>query len=333
MALLKSEAEWLQHFGLFHEEIETQITGSYHHNESYVGHGLTADALYTSFADYYTLLTHPLIRPGDTLVDLGAGVGKATLLARTLNLDLSVLSLEYVRERHLAGVQALERLQLPTHEMICCDLMTTPVPVADHYFIYLPTGVLLAKILAELRERAQTHSFFVWVIESHGDLIPTLMNFAPFLKLHSERIVLESHRHTPFLNIFQATTETTYQSENFPFQNEINSSPHAHLLIEDRDVGADTSYLWLASTKGISMGVRPEHLQVFYPNREFHWGQLRKVIHEAPLELTAWINARERQQKFSGLGEVRKIITAPSPTIEFSQGARLPLEVARQLLT
>ena len=81
------------------------------------------------------------------------------------------------------------------------------------------------------------------------------------------------------------------------------------------------------------MGVRPEHLQVFYPNREFHWSQIRKVIHEVSSELKEWIDARERQQNFFGLGEVRKIITSPMPVIEFSQGARLPLEVARQYLT
>lgn len=332
MALLKSEAEWLQHFGLFHEEIETKISGSYLQNESYVGHGLTADALYTSFADYYTLLTHPLVKAGDTIVDLGAGVGKGTLLARSLNLDLTVLSLEYVRERHEAGLQALKQLKLPHHEMICCDLMTTPVPAADHYFIYLPTGILLTKILAQLKQRAQNHSFLVWVIESHGDLIPTLQNFAPFLRLNPEQIKLDSHRHSPFLSVFTATTDKNYEREIFPFQNEINNSAASHLLIEDCDVGSQAPYFWLANIEGISMGVRPEHLQVFYPNREFHWQQIREVLHKLPTDLTRWVTARQLQQNFSGLGEVRKIITAPRPMIEFSQGTRLPLEVAGQLL-
>lgn len=336
MALLRenfNEVEWHRYFGLCHQRIESSISQTYPSTDSYVGHGLTQEALYTQFSDYLKMFKHPLVKAGQTFVDVGAGLGKGTLLCQALELDLKVLSLEYVWERHRAGKDALKRLNLNSEDMMHVDLMIKPLPQAQHYFIYLPTGPLLSHIIEQLKVMAQTQDFHVWVIESHGDLIPTLKKFAPHLELLSEEIPLDSERHCNKLTIFKSSQRQAYEHEDFTFQNEIHLKGHGYALVEDCDLGSKEAYLWLASLKGISMGVRENHLQVFYPNREFHFNKIQKILDAPPTIFKIWCDIREEQKDFPHLGAVRKIITSPTALIEFSNGTRLPLKEAESLLS
>ncbi len=325
------ESAWLNYFALSHEQIESEISQAHLKNEeSYVGHGLSAEALYTSFADYYQMLTHPLIRPGDTFVDVGAGICKGSLIAKALDLKIDVLSLELVQERVEAATQALIKKDLSTSGLHVCDLLSESLPRAKHYFIYLPTGVLLSKLLLELRQYCQDSDFYVWCIESHGDLVPTLKHLAPWLELVSDQEKLHSIRHDQALYIFKSSKRQEYESEIFPKQNELchllkPQHDQAALIIRDRDLGSQSDYLWLADLKGLSMGVRPQFLQAHFPDREFAWDKIEHILPAPPEQFLAWFKARREEKYFAKLGYVRKIIISPDPIIEFSSAGRIPL--------
>lgn len=342
MALLKdfnyqNEAEALQYFGLLHEEIESAISSLHLGNEeSYVGHGLTAEALYTSFADYHQMLTHPLIKSSDRFVDVGAGICKGSLLAQALNLPIEVVSLELVSERVEAAKAAANVRGFKTNSFIQSDLLRDKLPKAKHYFIYLPTGILLTKVLRELGEYAREFDFHVWCIESHGDLVPTLKNLAPWLELESDQDQLFSLRHDPSLYIFKSTQRREYARELFQFQNKLchelsQNMSDAQIVVSDRDLGGAEDYQWLASIEGLSMGVRPGTLQAHYPDREFAWDKIENVLCRCEKKYAHWIKARAESTSFANLGEVRKIIISPTARIEFSSGARLNLEEADSL--
>lgn len=332
----KDESAWLSYFELAHENIESGVSSSHLKNEeSYVGHGLSAEALYTSFADYHQMLTHPLMAPGDTLIDVGAGICKGALLAKALKLPVEVISLELVSERVEAAREALLKKELNPAGLIECDLLSETLPKAKHYFLYLPTGILLSKILLELRDYARDSDFYVWCIESHGDLVPTLNQLAPWLELIDDRVELHSLRHDPHLYIFKSSRREIYESENFPKQNEIcellkAGCDLAGLVIRDRDLGATSDYLWLADLKGLSMGVRPQFLQAHYPDREFSWDQVESTLETPSDEFLYWVRARREERYFPKLGQVRKIILSPMPTIEFSIAGRVPLSEANK---
>ncbi len=341
MALLEKfnpadEQGCLAYFNLCHDEIESHISSDHLKNEeSYVGHGLTAEALYTSFADYHQMLTHPLVKSDDIFIDVGAGLCKGSLLAGAIGLKTNVLSLELVAERVEAAKNSARSKGQTTEGYIVSDLLQESLPKGNHYFIYLPTGILLSKVIAELKELAKSEQFYVWCIESHGDLVATLLNLAPGLELYDQCELRSSIRHDQTLYIFKSSKKEQYEREKFPFQNQICQHQRvcdqmAQIVVEDRDLGSEHSYLWLADTKGLSMGVREAHLQAHYPDREFPYRQVREILPTPPEEFSFWVWARRSEKVFSNLGQVRKIIISPTKTIEFSVAGRIPLSEAQR---
>lgn len=170
--------------------------------------GLPEEALSTPFEDYYRILRD--LGPGDTLVDLGAGYGKGSLLCEAIGFDRACLSLELSSERvgyskkiadiHGLNAQCFQRF----------DLRQQPLPPANAYFVYLPLGELVIRPIEALLKSKSSCVFYV--AESHGDLIDFFLALPEWFELEK---MMESRalRHRPGIYKFHFTPKTVSVSE------------------------------------------------------------------------------------------------------------------------
>lgn len=139
---------------------------------------LTNEALSTSYFDYYKIFK--FLGGGKTLIDLGAGFCRGTLLAHLLNENLRCISLEIDHSR----IQpAKSFLSTRSKDLIQGDIFGPSLPglqQADALFLYLPAGKLFYQILKHLLEGKR--SLIIIAIESHGQLIPHLDLFPSLFK-------------------------------------------------------------------------------------------------------------------------------------------------------
>ena len=298
-------------------------------DETYRGLFLNPEALFTSYKDYQNILE--TLQENETLVDIGAGIGRGSLIAPSLN--RKCLSLEVVKERIKASNANNQE------DLIHIDLLKEPLPQANAYFLYQPVGNFLFHILGQLLRFSAQRKIKLFVIESHGDLIPFLSSSGPWLELKEKR-PLVSERHDQSLYVFESRDPSMVSKfihdllnffqeikdkEFYPFQNipkeffnwlliQLRSQRDLDLLIKD-DTG-----IWLSSCLTMDKGIEKETLQSYYPFRIHPFKEILAIV-KAPKEL---INIRERRFLKE---DVRKIFIFPTPSFSKSNGERETMDI------
>lgn len=117
--------------------------------------GLPVRSLLTPYSEIREILTRLPLKPGETVVDLGAGYGRMGFVIGEHYPGVHFVGYEFVRERVEAGQLVLrdrygqDNLQL--YEVDLSDPGFTPIPAA-HYFIYdYGSRKAIEKTLQDLR--------------------------------------------------------------------------------------------------------------------------------------------------------------------------------------
>ncbi len=174
---------------------------------------LDTRALLTSYVDYFKILKQ--VSLGETLVDLGSGYSRGTFLAKILDLP-KCLGLEFQKERVDYSKRNYESFfHEEAKNIFLCDLKSDQIPISKNYFLYFPKGLVLDRILFEIYRMKNNAKLFV--IESHGDIIPYLKNLK-FLDLKKE-MKCSLPRHNDKIYMFSFITDRY----NFDLKKDLSS--------------------------------------------------------------------------------------------------------------
>lgn len=173
-------------YNLNHIHFETDIEEHYP--------DLNQNALNTSYFDYYQILKS--IPKGQNIADLGAGLGRGSLLSCLLGFK-NCFSIEAVTKRCDQLKSALSQFE-SEYLVIHADLVKSPIPDYDNYYLYFPKSIALYHILRKLFRK----NGLVYVCEAHGDTIPFIELFPDQLECIKE-IPLAMPRHYPFIKIYK----------------------------------------------------------------------------------------------------------------------------------
>lgn len=292
-------------FGFNHHLIEEKVSDLPNHYKN-----LSPEALYTSYEDLLEIMTGPWAR--GTWIDLGAGVGQSALMYAYLFPDRISFALEKDEARIQSGLKVREKLNLLNSHLLQADLLSTEIPDGETYFLYFPTGMVLDRILSELRTKKSLKRIIA--IESHGDLLPRLAR-EPWLKV-SGSIPLQSPRHYPVALVFERIS----QSEGLlPHQ---ISFLERFLIIED-----ENKMKWIGESYNLEW-MREDNYQLSIPPRTIQWEQVKEIVTLSELPPRAQFLVKLRRlndlsfihQEGLISGSIRKIEVSPSFRVELSSG-------------
>lgn len=182
----KLDLEFDLFFDLDVQDTEKEI--SLNDESLYVG--LDPRALLTSYIDYYQILED--VPKGEELVDVGAGYCRGTILSEFLGLN-KCHSIEIVKERITEAFDAISNFSGDTSLLLNQDLSTCTLPEAYGYFLYFPKGEILYRILSQLFELSKHQDCFLYVCESHGDMLDYLNMFSSITQVKSFKVSQPRH--------------------------------------------------------------------------------------------------------------------------------------------
>lgn len=294
-----------EHFKARYKEIEEGVEdkeGAYVHHEQ--------EALYTSSEDLLALFRHPLVK--GTFCDLGCGTGQAPLLYGYRFPERKALGLEFDKARITAG----QEFQGNNVELLYADLLTAPIPYADTYFLYFPTGPVLDRILSELYRKKE--AFTLIAIESHGDLLPRL-ELEKWLFLVDE-VDLVSQRHYPRARIY--SREFSERSVDLLLFE--HSFRERFLEIQEGEE------VWIGESLGLEW-VEGDKFNLKTPPRTIKRSDVKRVmtLDQLPpecqmvmmLRRLGELEIKTRKKRFKGV--IRKIFVGPLFLVEISSGERI----------
>ncbi len=312
--------------------------------ESY-SDGLTGvDALFTSYQDFLTIHDDLIKRNLKSFGDLGAGNCRSKILFDLIQAPFSSVAFEFVPERISAARSCYQSLGLTDNEgLIEADLKSYQLPQLDAYFIYLPVGETLKHIIHQLKNHSIKRVPFLYVIESHGDLINYLEDQLPTLKKLDE-LPLTGTRHNPNINVYQLSNcseqlereqelikksqSALLSQKGFSLQ---NLSPwEKYFLFDTYQESSSLQFIvkeenssWLASIEGWQYGIQQGTVETKFPYRIHRLEQL-VAITEPP---KAWVQfVKERRDTFKPpLSSIKKLIIAPKTALERANGDLEPI--------
>lgn len=288
-------------------EIESQVStraGSYP--------GLLQEALLTSEADFRAIFESI---PGiSTFVELGCGYGEGVLLFAKLHPNSVGIGVEFEKPRFDTAQDLRKKLNVTNARFFHADLLTAEIPHGDTYFLYFPTGIVLDRILSELKKRKDL--FKLVVIESHGDMFPRLEKESWLKKTQS--IKLHSVRHDPYALVFTNLGEAQDSLHEVSFKKQ-------YLWIEDANQDQ-----WIGESYGLEWNFGNQY-QLLTPPRTISEDQVKKrsLLSEIPqefhpaLELRRLGELRIETRERVYLGSLRKIFVSPSFKVEISSGEQV----------
>lgn len=302
--------QFWEHSKSWHAENQSRVsgqTGSYPES--------SFEALYTSPEDLLTIFHSGLV--GGSFADLGCGFGMAPILYGMIFPDRESLGVEFEKSRLERGESFLRENDLPNVNFRADNLLTDPIPEADTYFLYFPTGPVLDRILCELY--SMKNSFRLVAIESHGDLLPRL-GLENWLTLLGE-IPLKTKRHYPFVKIYQ---------RNFS-ERSLHLLPFCHTFQDHFVEIEDNSETWIGSTNGMEW-TEGDRYELKCPPRTIRWRNVKKLMltHSelGPLPsrmVKLWkegeVSIKTMDRTYQG--SIRKIIISPSFKLEISSGEKV----------
>ncbi len=242
VSVVEFDRKFDSYFNIEYQKVEQAITNT---DES-TYQGIEDSALSTSYLDYFQMYTD--ISQGESLVDLGAGYCRGTLLFNALG-DKRCISVEREALRSRAAVLKCE------NDILIADLLDENfrIPLAENYFIYLPVDKVLYSIFKKIIGQKIEANFYV--IESHGDLID-------FFQFHKELFVEQEFniktslpRHRPFIYKFKSKIVSNEKISNLT----IDNLSLWHLYNNDKDIdlkisstipGSKLTREWRSSIKG-----------------------------------------------------------------------------------
>jgi hypothetical protein len=281
--------------------------------------GISEEALLTTFDDFQRIFKN--LPPGKTWVELGSGHGLGPLSFAKSFPDNKAVGIEFELARFEASVKALENSTLTNAQFIHADLLTYPIPKGDFYFLYFPTGIVLDRILNYLG--TQLESFYLIVIESHGDLLPRLKK-EKWLRVHSE-IPLSSARHYPQAVFFEKCAQKISDLHDMSFKEKF-------LVISDQ------SSEWIGESFGLEW-VKENEFLLLTPPRTISEFQVKNVFdfEQIPAEFHSALLLRKLGmltiQFITGIkhSHIRKIFISPSFKLELSSGEQVEWSEIKQI--
>jgi hypothetical protein len=272
--------------------------------------GLDLRALCTDPEDVRSIIRDPLIH--GTWVDLGSGLGHTVFTYKESFPDRDAIGIERELSRVEASRKISSSLRVPA-TFIHGDLLTSPLPEGQTYFLYFPQGHVLDRILSELARR---ETFTLVAIESHGDLFQRLEKES-WLKLEKE-IPLKSARHHPFARIYRARGN-----------NRSLSGLHQHSFRENFFLIEDGSKAWWGDSFGL-YAVGEDYL-LEHPPRTVKAKDIVKTLTKT--ELAPVLSFLISLRRLPGIevmakgksyhGPIRKILGRDTFSVEFPGGEQL----------
>jgi hypothetical protein len=126
--------------------------------------GLARKSLLTPYSEIRNLLQQLCLKPGETVVDLGAGYGRMGFVINRHYPDINFIGYEYVGERVREGERCLKKLANPDIKLIHADLSASDFAPASaqYYFIYdYGSTKAIEKTLHDLRRIAKKNPITV----------------------------------------------------------------------------------------------------------------------------------------------------------------------------
>lgn len=165
-------------------------------NQTWVG--LSHQTLQTPYLELKQICELLGPRPGELMVDLGAGYGRLGIVLATLYPEVKFLGYEYVSERVAEGARVLKLLGCDHSRLLEQDLTAEgfAIPSADYYFLY-DYGTLpqIRQTLKQLEKIADHQKF---KIVARGKGVRSLIQYEfPWLTVggtsHHEHFSIYSH--------------------------------------------------------------------------------------------------------------------------------------------
>lgn len=124
---------WL---GLRTSEIEAALLGRTSDQNLWIG--LPVGALLTPYIEFRQILERVRVRPGDTVIDFGAGYGRMGFVIGAHYPATKFIGYEVVRERVIEGERCLRAQDYQSAQMVCADIDNPDfvLPEAAVYFVY-----------------------------------------------------------------------------------------------------------------------------------------------------------------------------------------------------
>lgn len=150
---------------------------------------LSIEAFSTSYIDYYNLLK--LIPSNETLIDLGAGYSRGSFISSFVG-NSNCYGIEMSYERVEFTNKRLEHFSF-SNTTVCADLENINIPKAYAYYLYFPRNKAFYNILKQLISKNHPKDFYIFVCESHGDVIPFLRSLDHFKEVFHVDTMMERH--------------------------------------------------------------------------------------------------------------------------------------------
>jgi hypothetical protein len=241
---------------------------------------IDSKALLTNYFDYYQILDDV---ERDTIVDLGAGYCKGTLLSQYIEHSCKCISIEVEPVR----VKVAKELAIDPLDIIYGDLLdkSYTLPLANAYFIYLPAGALLTSIINKIIIQ-QIKAIF-YVIESHGDLIDMLKFYPEIFEELDSKLTVSQRRHDSKIYKFQSKV---FKANKINKKDLSNKNIHLWLLtygeedtfiiVESKVSNSNTTRQWKANLKSARlMRYNGElSIQIFSPFRILQLETQDKIV-------------------------------------------------------
>ncbi len=308
--------------------------------EEAYGDGLTgAQALYTDYRDLLIIHNDLRERGLTSFADLGAGNCRSKILFDYLDSPFISAAYEFAHERIEGAKKCYRDLNLKDEKnFFNQDLRSCDLSSYESFLIYLPVGETLDHVIEKLKVMSLKSTPLLYVIESHGDLIPYLEDRLPHLHLLKKE-ELHGDRHDPFLRIYQLensqaqiereealkekATKASMDSGGFSLSglkvwelwfifSLFREDSYAQFLVRE------DNFKWLASVEKWTYGIQKDTLETHYPYRIHHLNQLQAILWP-PSPFKEYV--KERRDLFKPpLSALRKIIVSPKAALEFAGG-------------
>jgi SAM-dependent methyltransferase len=171
--------------GLNERKVKTKLFGKnlkalYRNEDIYLD--LDPEDLFTPYRVLAQISDQLKFKRGDSLIDLGSGLGRVGIVLGLLNPQLKFLGFELMTERHQQAQNASRRLGLSRRiNFICGDLSRTLIPNASYYYLFNPFSYLtLRRVFQELYRNSEKKK--IRVLMAQVGRPPRMVKRQPWLK-------------------------------------------------------------------------------------------------------------------------------------------------------